>query len=208
MKRIILYTYIFITASLALAQAQTTGTSHSRLDMAYKKQPTGFDRPALVRQPSVLEYKPLSIQRPQALTSYYRSLLFASATTAPQPTVRDVSAAVASVDVKEKRTPGIEEKGHVEEHLYSSERITVSNIYPNPASEYAEVDYTVNPSVRDAKLIFYNVLGSSVAEYNLDRADRKLRVNTREMPSGVYFYQLAVEGKKVATKKMLVRHQQ
>ncbi|GAB2777261.1 hypothetical protein GCM10027275_20340 [Rhabdobacter roseus] len=180
------------------------------MNIAYQKQPVGFDRPSLVRQPSVLEYKPLSLQKPQALTSYYRSLLFASASTAPQPTVREVSSALATVDARERRSPGFEEKaqGHIEEHLYSSERITVSNIYPNPASEYAEVDYTLNASVRDAKIIFYNVLGSSVAEYALDRTDRKLRVNTREMPSGIYFYQLAVEGKKVATKKMLVRHQQ
>jgi hypothetical protein len=92
--------------------------------------------------------------------------------------------------------------------LYTSERITVSNIYPNPASEFAELDYSIQNSVRDAKVIFYNVLGSQVAEFVLDKSDRKLRINTREMPTGVYFYQLAVDGKKVATKKMLVRHQQ
>jgi hypothetical protein len=45
-------------------------------------------------------------------------------------------------------------------------------------------------------------------EFTLNKNDRKLRVNTRDMPTGLYFYQLSVDGKKVATKKMLVRHQQ
>jgi hypothetical protein len=45
-------------------------------------------------------------------------------------------------------------------------------------------------------------------EYTLNKAERKVRVNTKDMPTGLYFYQLSLEGKKVATKKMLVRHQQ
>jgi hypothetical protein len=42
----------------------------------------------------------------------------------------------------------------------------------------------------------------------LTKNNGKLRVDTTVMPTGLYFYQLSLEGKKVATKKMLVRHQQ
>ena len=207
MKQTLLIVYIVFTA--AIATAQTTAT-RSRLDMAYKKQPAGLDRPTLVRQPAVIEYKPLAMPKAAALNDYYRSLLFANPSSVAQSaTARETAAPiVAQVDRSERRGIGFEDKERVEEKLYSSDRITVSNIYPNPANESAEIDYTLSSSVRDAKVIIYNVLGSPVAEFSLDKNDTKLNVNTRELPTGVYFYQLAVEGKKVATKKMLVRHQQ
>lgn len=208
MKKTILFAFIFLTLTWVGAQAQTPA-NRSRLNMAYQKQPTSLDRAPLVQKPSVIEYKPLALQKPLALTTYYRALLFANPTVASATSVESPVAVANQTDRFDRRVTSFEEKGRsVEEQLYSSERIVVSNIYPNPASEFAELDYSIQNSVRDAKVIFYNVLGSQVGEFNLDKSDRKLRVNTREMPTGVYFYQLAVDGKKVATKKMLVRHQQ
>lgn len=208
MKKTILFTYILFTFTLVVAQAQAPA-NRSRLNMAYQKQPAGLDRPALVPKPSVIEYKPLALQKPLALTNYYRALLFANPTASSASTTENATSASAQVDRADRRPNGFEERGRgPEEQLYSSDRITVSNIYPNPASDYAELDYTVQNSVRDAKVIFYNILASPVAEYELAKNDRKLRVNTREMPTGVYFYRLVVDGKNVATKKMLVRHQQ
>jgi hypothetical protein len=208
MKKTLLFTYIFLTFTLGGAQAQAPA-NRSRLDMAYQKQPSGLDRPALMPKPSVIEYKPLALQKPMALNNYYRALLFANPASAAATTTESISNASAQVDRTDRRMYGFEEKGRgPEEQLYSSERITVSNIYPNPANDYAELDYSVQNTVRDAKVIFYNILASPVAEYELAKNDRKLRINTREMPTGVYFYRLVVDGKNVATKKMLVRHQQ
>ncbi|MFC6191133.1 T9SS type A sorting domain-containing protein [Dyadobacter subterraneus] len=155
--------------------------------------------------PEVLNYKPLSVQKPMALNNFYRTLLFSNTASVESTAVSTTEVIEKNV---EKRTPGIESAPRAEEQLYTSDKITVSNIYPNPASEYAEVDYTISSDLRDAKLIVYNVLGSQMAEYPLVKNDNKLRINTREMSTGLYFYQLALEGKKVATKKMLVRHQQ
>lgn len=208
MKKTILFTYLSFTLTLLVAQAQVAA-NRSRLDMAYKKQPTGLDRPALMHKPSVIEYKPLALQKPQALTNYYRALLFAKPMVAANTSVENVASPAPQVERTERRGTGFEEKVKgPEEQLYSSDRITVSNVYPNPASDFAEFDYTIHNSVQDARVIFYNVLGSPVAEYTLDKNGRNLQINTRELPTGMYFYQLAVEGKKVATKKMLIRHQQ
>lgn len=208
MKKTILFTYLSFTLTLLVAQAQVAA-NRSRLDIAYKKQPTGLDRPALMPKPSVIEYKPLALQKPQALTNYYRALLFAKPMPAANTSAESSASASAQVERADRRTTGFEEKVKgPEEQLYSSDRITVSNVYPNPASDFAEFDYTIHSSIQDARVIFYNVLGSPVAEYALDKSDRKLHINTRELPTGMYFYQLAVEGKKVATKKMLIRHQQ
>ena len=208
MKKTILFAYIISTLVLVETHAQVPANS-SRLNIPSHQKTMSLDRPALVPKPSVIEFKPLGLQRPQALNNSYRSLLFANPVAAGSTAVDNGEISPALVDRSERRGSGFEEKSRVlDEQLYSSDRITVSNVYPNPASDFAELDYTVQASVRDAKVIIYNVLGSPVAEYVLDKNDRKLRINTREMPTSVYFYQLAVDGKKVATKKMLVRHQQ
>jgi hypothetical protein len=101
------------------------------------------------------------------------------------------------------RSIGVNENS---DKLYSSEKITVSNIYPNPANDYASVDYVINGNVNEATMSFYNLLGHEIANYELDKFDHKLKVQTTNWDSGIYLYQLVVDGKKVVTKKLLVRH--
>lgn len=181
------------------AQAVSTG---SRLNMTVKKKTENVNFRGI---PSGLHLKPLSLQNSNVVTNFFRSFLLSSFSTqeAPKPAVNETIA--RNID---KGVAPIEHSNRKEEQLYTSDKITVSNIYPNPASEYAELDYSISTGVREAKLIIYNVLGSQMQELPLNKAERKLRVNTSEMPTGLYFYQLSLEGQKVATKKMLVRHQQ
>lgn len=177
----------------------------SRLNIVGKKKPVTSSNLKFAVMPDGLSYKPLSLQNPKALNNFYTSFLFSSSTNS------DSNNLLASETVEksgERKSNAVEAQAKVEELLYVNDKISVSNIYPNPASEYAELDFTISPSVREAKLIFYNVLGSQMDQFTLNKNDRKLRVNTRDMPTGLYFYQLSVDGKKVATKKMLVRHQQ
>ena len=204
MKRTILCLTICILFAWTGIQAQSTANG-SRLNLSPKKKSLTTGQLKFSHVPEVLNYKPLSVQKPMALNNFYRTLLFSNTTSAETTAVSSTEIVEKNI---EKRTPGIESAPRAEEQLYTSDKITVSNIYPNPASEYAEIDYTISPDLRDAKLIVYNVLGSQMAEYPLVKNDNKLRINTREMSTGLYFYQLALEGKKVATKKMLVRHQQ
>lgn len=91
--------------------------------------------------------------------------------------------------------------------MYASDQLTVSNIYPNPANDFADIDYAMSNGVGSASITLLNILGSPIAEYTLDRNERKVRLQTRDLPTGYYFYQLSVEGAKVATKKLLVKHQ-
>jgi hypothetical protein len=177
----------------------------SRLNIVGKKKPATSDNLKFAVMPAGLSYKPLSLQNPKALNKFYTSFLFSSATNS------DSNNLLTSDSVEkngERKSNAVEAQARVEEQLYVNDKISVSNIYPNPASEYAELDFNISPAVREAKLIFYNVLGSQMEQFTLNKNDRKLRVNTKDMPTGLYFYQLSVDGKKVATKKMLVRHQQ
>ena len=204
MKKTVLYLFILATFTWQGLLAQTASNG-SRLNMAVKKKAAAAESLRFAGIPAGLSYKPLSLQNPKALNSFYRTFLFSSVASADNTNASGTEAIVKQTD---KRVASVETALKSEEQLYSNDKITVSNIYPNPASEYAELDYSISSGVRDAKLIIYNVLGSQMQELPLNKNDRKLRVITSEMPTGLYFYQLAVDGKKVATKKMLVRHQQ
>jgi len=204
MKRNILYLLILLTLALQGLNAQSVSNG-SRLNMVSKKKPASGENIKFSGLATGSSYKLLSLQNPKALNSFYRSFLFSS------PNASE-STGVATTEVVEKtsdrRQPAMEAQLRAEEQLYVNDKISVSNIYPNPASEYADLDYNITASIRDAKVIIYNVLGSQMAELPLSKNDRKLRVNTKDMPTGLYFYQLSLDGQKVATKKMLVRHQQ
>ncbi|GHB61287.1 hypothetical protein GCM10007390_13830 [Persicitalea jodogahamensis] len=169
-----------------------------------------FDRP-LVQKPTVLSYKPLALEKPQALNDYYRALLFAKpASSSVNNTVAVAESLAVNPNVQlakaDRRASNLDRIS--DDHLFSNEWLTISNIYPNPASDYAEFDYSLKSSDREAKIVICNVLGNPISEYSLDKNDRKLRINTRDMPTSVYFYRLAIDGNSVATKKLLVRHQQ
>lgn len=204
MRKIILYLLMFTIFLYQGLWAQSV-QSGSRLNMVNKKKvaPTGTLK--FTTMPSELTYKPLSLKTPTVLNSFYRSFLFSNGSTAETTAAADTEIAVKNPD---KKAEAVDNEIKAEEQLYSSDKITVSNIYPNPASEYATLDYTITGDIKDAKVIFYNVLGSKMSEHALTKNNGKLRVDTTLMPTGLYFYQLSMDGKKVATKKMLVRHQQ
>ena len=87
-----------------------------------------------------------------------------------------------------------------------SDKVRVSNIYPNPANDFAYIDYTVSGNFNTANVTFFNLLGKQVADYPLNKYNDKLKVQTSSWESGIYMYQLIIDGKKIATKKLLVRH--
>lgn len=111
---------------------------------------------------------------------------------------------VVAIAEKENK---LEEFISSEDRLFSSDKLTVSNIYPNPADDFASIDYVISSQVGEAKITFYNVLGNEMKEEVLDKDQRKVRISTREWNNGIYLYQLSSEGKSLVTKKLLVRHQ-
>ena len=110
------------------------------------------------------------------------------------------------VTIAEKENK-LEEFISSEDRLFSSDKLTVSNIYPNPADDFASIDYVISQQIVEVKVAFYNVLGNEMKEEILDKDQRKVRISTREWNNGIYLYQLSSEGKSLVTKKLLVRHQ-
>lgn len=153
----------------------------------------------------------VSLNKTSAINAYYRSLLIAPTTVATivKPAPRPVQPETTAATITENRAAP-EESMRVdrsqEDRLFANDRIVVSNVYPNPASDYAEIDYQITAPVGEARIIVSDILGSPVAEYVLESNERKVRIGTRDFPTGMYFYRLSLDGKKVATKKLLVQH--
>lgn len=89
--------------------------------------------------------------------------------------------------------------------LFSGESIRVSNVFPNPVSNQAGIDYTLTDPQADASIVIHNLLGNKVAETPLEKGSSNVRIPTDLLNNGIYFYSLYVNGKRVATKKMLVK---
>jgi hypothetical protein len=83
--------------------------------------------------------------------------------------------------------------------------IKLSDVYPNPSSRIAQLDYElVNPKAK-AKITINSFIGNPIAEYELDPNRNSLVINVSEFQPGVYFYTLFVENKNVVTKKLQVK---
>ena len=194
-------------------QAQVPG--RSRLELGRKTTPPESSVTAAKPQRVLMPlYRPISTMdhllsqgKNLAMRDYYRSLLIAAPSSSTKTAAnRTTGLAEGMVAASATERPS-EEAVRIDERRYSSDRLTVSNIYPNPAHDVAEIDYVMNSNVGSASITLLSILGAPVAEYTLDRSERKVRLQTRDLPTGYYFYQLSVEGVKVATKKLLVKHQ-
>ncbi|WP_435353846.1 T9SS type A sorting domain-containing protein [Emticicia sp. SJ17W-69] len=186
---------VVLVSNIAFAQVEK---GKSRLDIGKKPNTTSkasLQKLAFVSKPMPTEVK---LNKPSVVNQYFRNaLLNGSSKPVIAKTVNnEAPAATFDKSVGENNN----------DRLYSSEKLIVSNIYPNPANDIANIDYVITGNVNEASMSFYNLLGNEVANYELDKNDRKLKVQTTNWDSGVYLYQLVVDGKKLVTKKLLVRH--
>jgi hypothetical protein len=89
--------------------------------------------------------------------------------------------------------------------IYTSRTLTVQDVYPNPTSDLAFVDYKIAEDNVKCRLILHNVLGNSVGEYDLSPLETKAKIPTAEITAGIYFYTLYVNGDAVMTRKLVVK---
>ncbi len=207
MKKTI-YLFCCLLLGTWVASGVSAQGSGSRLNIAKKGKPAVLNKSPLLYSPYKVNNQPLIIEKNNAVSTYYRTLLFGnSADINPAEDSREVEP--VHVNAPHTATPkpvSFENSSQENENLYVNDRIAVKNLYPNPANEFAFLQYTMGSDVKDAKVALYNVLGATIKEYSLSRQSQELTVDTRHLPNGVYFYQLTVDGQKVATKKLLVRH--
>jgi len=63
----------------------------------------------------------------------------------------------------------------------------MAQAYPNPAVSEIRLPYKVQPG-KTAQLIIRDAVGRQVGSYTVDQAFDHLLLDTRPLPSGVYFY--------------------
>ncbi|AFK01968.1 hypothetical protein Emtol_0817 [Emticicia oligotrophica DSM 17448] len=185
---------IVVLSNVALAQVEK---GKSRLDIG--KKPTTTAKSSLQKMAFVSKTMPSEVRlnKPSVVNQYFRDALLNGST-------RTATAKTSNVEIPATNDKSVGTESN--DKLFFNDKLSVSNIYPNPANDYATIDYVITGNVNDASMAFYNLLGHEVANYELDKFDRRLKVQTANWESGIYLYQLVVDGKKVATKKLLVRH--
>jgi len=82
---------------------------------------------------------------------------------------------------------------------------SISDIYPNPASNYVNLDFDLTPSVKQAKVRVVNILGSVVKEADIVKGTNQLKLDVSDLNNGVYFYSILINGETYKTKKLVIR---
>lgn len=98
----------------------------------------------------------------------------------------------------------VEEKS-LKSPVFQSKDITIHEIYPNPVSDHAFIDYRLHNEATKAKMVVHNILGSAVNEINLSHTETKAKIEAAELSPGVYFYTVYLDNIGVLTRKLIVR---
>lgn len=92
-----------------------------------------------------------------------------------------------------------------QEYLIDAKKLKLHPAYPNPAKSFIFFSYALAQNSR-ASIKIHNVLGSEIAEYELNPNNEKLKIHVDQFDAGVYFYTIELDGKSLATKKMIIKH--
>ena len=87
----------------------------------------------------------------------------------------------------------------------SSSSVSGLNFYPNPASNNATIDVTLNETAK-VEIAILNTVGQTVytTAVNGNVGSNKVEVNLNNLSAGLYFYQVKVGNSKAITKKFAV----
>lgn len=82
---------------------------------------------------------------------------------------------------------------------------SISDIYPNPASQNVNLDYKFTNAVNTAQVRIVNLLGVVVQDMYVDPDGSQLTIDISDLETGVYFYTLLVNDDVYKTKKLVVK---
>lgn len=89
--------------------------------------------------------------------------------------------------------------------IYQSKDITLQDVYPNPVQDHAYIDYRIHNENISAKLMIHNILGRPLNEIELPTSETRVKLQTEEFTSGIYFYTLYLDNNGVLTRKLIIR---
>ena len=82
----------------------------------------------------------------------------------------------------------------------------ILSAYPTPANDVARINYTIPHSFSQASIAIYNVFGNEIVTFSVQNPGGSVIYPTASLNGGVYFCSLIVDGKRIATRKLIVKH--
>lgn len=89
--------------------------------------------------------------------------------------------------------------------LFQSKEITIQDVYPNPVQDQAFIEYRIHNENVKAKLVMHNILGKQLNEIDLPTSETRIKLQTEDFISGIYFYTLYLDNNGVLTRKLIIR---
>jgi hypothetical protein len=90
--------------------------------------------------------------------------------------------------------------------MRSEKRAVLSDVYPNPASDFAYLTFVLPDERNDAVANVYDIQGRRLATYDLTKVHGILEINTTQYEAGSYLYDVLLEGKQVSSGKFIIQH--
>lgn len=89
--------------------------------------------------------------------------------------------------------------------VFQSKDITIHDVYPNPVSDHAFIEYRIITESIKANVVIHNILGMPMGDYELPTYENRVKIYTEDLAPGVYFYTLYLDNDGVLTRKLIVR---
>ena len=77
-------------------------------------------------------------------------------------------------------------------------------VYPNPTSGNITVVYSLPFGIKNATIIFYDLMGKRISSYEIQNSSRTINLGMRDFSNGIYYCVFWVEGEVLARNKIVV----
>ncbi len=80
-----------------------------------------------------------------------------------------------------------------------------TDIYPNPASTKAVLNYKLPNSVKSGEVKIINLVGKTLKTIPITNREGKISIDVSDLSQGIYFYAINLDGVTVKTKKLIIK---
>ncbi len=77
--------------------------------------------------------------------------------------------------------------------------------FPNPSSEFINLDYELPFGIETGKILIYNLNGKKIKEFEIDNHVTSLKLSNRDLSSGTYIYSIIAENLKSKPLKVIIK---
>lgn len=89
--------------------------------------------------------------------------------------------------------------------IYNSRQFILHDVYPNPVTDFAVIDYQIFDEKLDASVRLHNILGNTIDEYPLPVSEGKVKIRAELLDPGIYFYTVYLDNEAVVTRKLIIK---